>query len=159
MSYKNMTATELLDISGKPMVMLGGEFTVLRHVSKGIVSEYTWRDGEPVMILFKDVDGRSKTRLGAYLIELKDAFHYADSNGNPSRTLFDHAREACAAMGWDRNDKFAIFNVMTVILEGLPDLIKMPPPPAELERRESISQGKHELTLKLDGRTILERLV
>lgn len=157
MSFKQMTAGELLDISGKPMVMLGGEHTVLRHVSRGIVSEFTWRGGEPVMILFKDTGMAG--RCGAYLIELKDAFHYADSRGNPSTTLIDHSRAACAAMGWDRNDKFAVFNVMTVILEGLPDLIKMPPPPRELERREQVGGGKNELTLKLDGKTILEALV
>lgn len=156
MTYKNMTAGELLDISGKPLVMLGGEFTALRHVSKGIVTEYTWRNGEPVMILFKD---SQVAKQGAFLIELKDAHNYANSDGHMSADLIKHAIAAAAAMGYDAHDKFAVRKIMDTILDGLADLIAMPPAPKELEKREQIGQGRNEMTLKLDGKTIFEALV
>lgn len=154
--FRNMTAGEVLDISGKPMVMLGGEYTALRHVSKGIVTEYTWRGGEPVMILFKE---SVATKQGAFLIELKDAFNYANSNGHMSTDLIKHAIQAAAALGYDPNDKFAVRKIMDTILDGLPDLVAMPPCPEELAKREQVGQGRNEMTLKLDGKTILEGLV
>ena len=151
---KHLSAADVLDISGKPMVMLGGEYTALRHVSHGIVTEYTWRNAEPVMILFKD--SKLATKQGAYLIELKDAHAYANSDGNMSTDLIKHAIEAAAALGFDRNDRFAVRQIMDTILDGLPDLVAMPPAPAELQLREQIGQGNSELTFKADGKTLFE---
>ncbi len=156
MTVNHLSAQEILDISGKPMVVLGGEFTYMRHVSQGIVTEYTWRNDEPVMILFKD--GKA-TRQGAYLIELKDAYRYADSNGHMSADLFKHSIEAAIALGFDRNDRYAVRKIMDTILDGLPDLLSMPPVPVELEKAESIGQGNNELSFKIDGKTMFEGLV
>ena len=152
MNHAAMHATELLDISGRPLVMLGGEYTYQRHVAEGIVTEYTWRNSEPVMILFKD--GLS-TRQGCYLIELKDAYRYAESDGNPVRSIMKDARDAAVAMGYDRNDHFAVHKIVNQIVDGLPGLVAMPPVPPELEAKARPT-GNNELTFKLDGKTLFE---
>lgn len=153
---KQMTSTELLDITGVPLVMLGGEWTHHRHVSHGLVTEYTWRDDEPVMILFKD---GIATRQGAYLVELKDAYHYASSDGMPSPTLFEHSIDAAVALGYDRNDKSAVRKIMDAILDGLPDLLVMPPAPQEMIEAQEAGRSKAEIRLKVDGETVFEGLV
>jgi hypothetical protein len=151
----HMSSKELLDISGKPLVMLGGEYVAIRHVSHGIVTEFTWHDGQPCMYIFKD--GRTG-KQGAYRIDLKDTFHYADSRGNPSTMLFTHAIEAAQAIGFDRNDRNAIRVVMDRILDDIPDLVeKMPPCPAELDRREN--EGSSELLVTLNGKSIFEGMI
>lgn len=151
---EQMLSGQLMDISGKPMVMLGGEWTYARRRSKGIIVEYTWQKGEPVMILYKDA---KHTRVGAYIIELDDAHNYANSDGNMSVSLMAHAMEAAAAMGFDAHDRYAVRSIMDVILDNLEELITMPPAPAAMEAQEKRQAGTvGELTFKADGRTMFE---
>jgi len=143
------------DITGKPMVMLGGPFVHLQRVTGDIVSEFKWHDGEPVVILYRAVP---TTKTGAYMIELKDAHLYAASNGMPTPKLFHNAIEACRAIGF-YDDSHAVRRMMDIILDGMPDLIAMPPEPKASEDANRPAADGDELTIKLDGKTIAEVVV
>lgn len=140
------------DISGKPMVMLGGPFVHKHYVKGDICVEFKWHDGEPVMIMYKAV---AQTKVGAYMVEMKDAHKFANPNGHQTAQLQELCQQAHDAMGFHM-DKFAVFRIMDIILDGLGELLKMPPEPmASEESNRPVALGD-ELTVKLDGKTLFE---
>ena len=152
MSSKVMKSS-ILHPSGKKMVMLGGLVFDQREGTNGVVSEFKWVDGEPVMLLYKRTLGNNSP---AFLIELNDAHRFARSDGYGTKALMSElAQGACAALG-DPNDKSLLFSIITAILDGIPDLLKMPPEPSEQEIANRFSSGNDELSIKVDGKTVME---
>jgi hypothetical protein len=146
----------ILDITGKKMVMLGGEHVWRQRITGDVVSEFKWIDGEPHMILYRAVP---TTKTGAYLIDMNDAHKYADSrSGGPSPTLMQDAIAACKAIGF-YDDKFAVMRVMDIILDGLPDLLAMPPEPKASEIANRPTTGNDEISIKVNGQTVIEAVV
>jgi hypothetical protein len=144
--------TNLLHASGQEMVMLGGD--VYEQLTKGdITHEYKWRNGEPIMLIYKRVLGRNTP---AYMIEMKDAHQYAMSNGGPTKALLSKlCMEAAQAIGVE-HDKASIYRIIDVIVEGMDILLKMPPEPKAIEVANRPSTGNDELCIKIDGKVIAE---
>lgn len=118
----------LVSPEGLGMVRLGGDDVWKQRLTKGIVSEYKWIDGKCSMILYRPVAAH---RTKAFVIDLRDAHHYAESNGGPSPTLMRDAMTAAEEIGFSARDKSAVMAIMDVILDGLSDLLKMPPEPTK----------------------------
>lgn len=148
----NILKTNLLHASGQEMVMLGGD--VYEQLTKGdITHEYKWRDGEPIMLIYKRVLGRNTP---TYMIEMKDAHEYAMSNGGPTKRLLSKlCFDAAVALGVE-HDKASITRIIDVIVEGMDILLKMPPEPKAIEIANRPSTGNDELTLKIDGKIVAE---
>lgn len=147
--------TSLLHHSGKKMVMLGGNCH--RKFMKGdLIVELKWVDGEPVMILYKEVLGANSP---AFMIEMADAYKFAQSNGNATKHLVcELSAQAAKAIGSD-NDKATAFRIIDAILNFMPELLMMPPEPKELEVANRPSSGEDELSIKINGQTVAEVLV
>lgn len=144
--------TNLLHASGQRMVMLGGD--VYEQLTKGdIVHEYKWVDGEPVMLIYKRVLGNNTP---AYMIEMKDAHEYAMSNGGPTKRLLSTlCFDAAKALRME-HDKFGLYRLIDVIVEGMDILLKMPPEPKAIEVANRPSTGNDELSIKIDGKVVAE---
>lgn len=148
----DMLKTTLLHESGRPMVMLGGD--VFAQFTKGdITHEYKWVDGEPTMLIYKRVLGHNTP---AYMIEIKDAHEFVASNGHASRALISrYCFEIAQTLGVE-HDKASLFRIISIIEEGIEILVKMPPEPKEIELANRPSTGNDELSLKVDGQTVME---
>jgi hypothetical protein len=151
----NTLRSQLLHPSGKEMVMLGGDVWDQR-VTGDIVSEYKWVDGEPVMLIYKRVLGANTP---AFMVELKDAHQFVVSNGNATRKLLQELSLQAAKALNSEHDKATSFRIITVILDGIGDLIRMPPEPVALEIANRPSSGHDELAIKVDGKTVMETMV
>lgn len=147
--------TSLLHASGKQMVMLGGDCWDQR-VTGNTVSEFKWVDGEPVMLIYRHVLGKNTP---AFMIELADAWKFATSSGHATKRLLDETSKQAAEALHVMNDKFAIYEIITVILDGIPDLLRMPPEPKAIEIANRPSSGNDELSIKIDGKTVIETVI
>lgn len=147
--------SQLTHPSGKRMVMLGGD--VYEQLHKGDVTyEFKWVDGEPVMLIYKRTLGASSP---AYMIEMLDAHKFAKSNGYATKELLSkYCNDAAKAVGCE-HDKATIFRMIDVILDGIPILLRMPPEPKAIEIANRPSSGNDELSIKIDGKTVIETQV
>jgi hypothetical protein len=138
--------------SGMNMVMLGGDVYDQRTTGD-IISEFKWVNGEPVMLIYKRVLGHNTK---AYMIELEDAHMFATSSGLPSKMLLStYCRDAARALN-SEHDKATMFRLIDVIMEGLADLLRMPPEPKAHEIANRPTTSGDELKIIMDGKTIAE---
>ena len=127
----------------------GKAWRVRRHGDIGV--SFQWVNDEPAMILFP----LCRTLGGAYVICLSAAWKYADStSGAPTPYLVQQSVAAAAQMGFSETDRFAARRVAGIIVDSLPDLVAMPPEPVGLNAETAQNIG--ELSLKVDGETVLE---
>lgn len=133
-------------------VMLGGEKAWKVYVKGDIVVSFQWVNGEPAMILYpKRPIG---VGAGAFVLPIESAFKYADSKrGAPTPYCIEMAAKAADVMGLFP-DRFTLFRIVDAIMEGLIDLIGMPPEPTGLNAKETEAVG--ELLVKINGKTRLE---
>lgn len=153
----NIRRSSILGPTGQKLVMLGGDVYDQR-ITGDIISEYKWVDGEPVMLLYKRVLG---TNTQAYMIEFKDAYKFATSSGNATKELVQQlCKDAARAINAE-NDKATIFRLIDIILNGLPDLLMMPPEPKAHEIANRPTSGNDELkvTDRRTGETLIEIVV
>lgn len=149
--------TNIADVSGKRMVILGGPFMYKQFIHGDVTVELTWIDEEPHMLLYRSNPGPKE---GAYLIELTDAHRYANSKtGGPSVSLRTDCIEAARAIGFNVHDKFALFKVMSCILDHITDLLAMPPEPKASEIANRPTTGNDELVIKVNGQTVAEVVI
>lgn len=147
--------SNILHPSGHQMVMLGGDVWDQRKTGD-IISEFKWVDGEPVMLIYKNVLGKTGK---AYMIELKDAHMYATSAGHATQRLINTlCRDAARALN-SEYDRATIMRLIDVIVDGLADLLRMPPEPKALEIANRPSSGNDELRIKIDGKTVIETVI
>ena len=127
-------------------ITVGGE-KAWRVRRKGeFVVSYQWINGDPCMLVFPANPGRG---AGVFAIALDSAWKYADSQtGGPTHYLFQQADMALEVMGMIATTS-ALRAVADVIVDGLPDLVEMPPEPAQFN-----PLPKGEMLLKLDGTTV-----
>jgi hypothetical protein len=122
-----------------------------------VTVELTWVNEEPHMLIYRSNPGPKE---GAYMIELIDAHKYVDSKtGGPSSSLRMDCIEATRAIGFNVHDKYALFKVMTCILDHITDLLAMPPEPKASEIANRPSTGNDELTIKVNGEVVAEVVV
>ena len=131
-------------------IVVGGE-KAWKVTKKGdIAVAFHWINGEPAMVLFP---ARPNT-LGAsaFCVALSAAFKYALPNGYPTPYCVQQAARAVALMGMF-SDRFTIHRVADAILEGIEDLLDMPPEPTA-HRPKGRAVG--EVTLTSGGRVVAE---
>ncbi len=140
----------LLDpTTGLPLFALGKD-CYLRRVTGDVVVEYTWYNDWPVMALYRALPAK---KTSVFLIELDDAHLYVDSDGYPTRKLIAHSLQAAQNLGFGL-DKYAARRLADVILDGIADLIKMPPAP-RAPRAAAPTLGA-KMALQVGGQTVRE---
>jgi hypothetical protein len=127
-------------------VLIGGEKAYLQRVIGDIVVSYQWVNEEPAMILWPKMK-RLGTK-GAFVLGMSSAYKYADMN-----YLVAKAAEIAEFIGMDAS-KFTINRIATIIIEGLEDLIHMPPEPIGMNKAQEQEIG--EAKIMVDGKTIME---
>jgi hypothetical protein len=142
--------SQILGASARPMVCLGGETAHRIRVTGDIVSSYQWVSGEPAMVLFPR---ERKMGGGAYVICLSSAHNYAEQ-----AYLVSGALTAATIMGMDQT-KATVMRIADVILDGLEDLVRMPPEPPKGMKLPGVDDRTAEVSLKVDGETVLEKQV
>lgn len=125
----------LLGPSGANWVEVGGERCWLQRVKGDIVVSFQWlmvgkKEPQACMVLFPAM---LKLDGGAYAIPQENAYEYVTSNGDPTPYLMVAAMNAATSMGF-YPDQSTVFRIVDIIVDGLPDLIRMPSDqPAALE--------------------------
>lgn len=157
-----MTAT-ILGPNGAPFVELGGERAWLVRVIGDVVASYQWlhrpdidpEGPHPCMCLYA---ANRRMDTGAYVIPQRNAYWYADKHGSPTRDLLATAFKACISLGFDRNDKSAAMRMIDIIVEGVPDLVKMP---SEQPGSLNIKRLVHgiEASAAINGKTIHQEVI
>jgi hypothetical protein len=124
-------------------VTLGGDKAHKIRTIGDIVCAFQWVNEEPAMVLFPKVK-RTMTN-GAFVLCLSSAYKYTNV-----RYLIAQAFAAAKQLGFD-DSKFAAHQIADIIIEGLPDLVEMPPMPTQEQKLE---QSIGEMLLKVDGKII-----
>lgn len=134
-------------------IMLGGERAWKQRVMKDVVLSYHWVNGEPALCLWP-MRPRVVGSRGSFIICLSAAHKYAHSNGDPDlHYLIPQAIRAARVMGMDEG-RFTVRNIADAILEGIPDLVRMPPEPTLKQMRVERPVG--EITIVADGKKVHE---
>ena len=140
------------------MIQLGGPTAWRVHkVAGNLGVAYHWVNGKPAMCLYPLTRVMNPKRPpGAYIIPLESAFKYASSDGHPDlHYCIDAAHQAAEVMQVVPTRQM-IRHIVDAIVDGLPDLVVMPPEPRALKPRP---QPVGELVVKREGETVLEREV
>lgn len=113
-----------------------------------IAVAFHWINQEPTMVLFP---ARPNT-LGATAccIPLASAHKYAKADGYPTDYCIAQSAKYAVLMGM-YSDRFTIHRIADAILEGIEDLLDMPPEPRGLQKKGKVIG---EMTLKSGGRLI-----
>ena len=119
--------SSILSARGQRHIELGGDRCWEQRVKGDICVSYQWLDigkKEPAacMVLFPTT---LKLDGGAYAIPQDNAWEYADSKGGPTPYLLTAAFNAAATMGFFP-DRSTVFRIVDIIVDGLPDLVRMP---------------------------------
>ena len=138
------------------MVALGGETAWRVYRSQGGIGvAYHWIEGKPSMCLYP-LSAMTIKPPGAYVIPQREAYRFAHSNGEPELDeAIPAAARACEIMGVHQTPAM-LRHIVDAILDGLPDLIEMPPEPEQLK---PVKPNVGEMAIKVDGETVMERTV
>lgn len=149
----------ILGPRGQDWVALGGERCFKQWVKGDIVATLQWLDigeKEPAacLVLFP---GTLKLDGGAYAIPQKNAWEYADSRGNPTPYLLTAAFNAAQSMGFFP-DKTTVFRIVDIIVECMPELIRMPSDqPAAFDIKHAVHGI--EATAKINGHVVHQEVL
>ena len=130
------------------MIALGGD-KAWKVFRKGeLVVAFHWVNKEPAMVLFP-----VRKRLGgsAFVIPLPVAHAYADRSGYPTVEAVARCIKAANVMAMG-TDKYTVHNIMTAILDLMPELMAMPPEPVQKEVERAVG----ELKLIQGSKTVLD---
>lgn len=134
------------------MIELGGDRAWKVKLKGDVVIAYHWVNNEPALVLYKKGAG-ILGNPGAFVIPLESAFKYADANtGMPTRYAISQAHVAAGVIGF-MPDGGIIHRIVDAILDGLIDLIEMPPEPTGMNQKDTAAVG--ELLVKINGETRL----
>lgn len=121
--------SSILGPKGANWVEIGGDRSWGQQRIKGdICSGFQWiqipgkKEPQPCMVMFPTV---MKLDGGAYVIPQDNAYEYGDAKGNPTQHLMVAAYNAAQTMGFFP-DQSTVFRIVDIIIESLPDLIRMP---------------------------------
>lgn len=133
-------------------MLIGGPRAYKKLTQRGIFVSYEWVNGEPAMILFPAHPG---PRAGAYVICLSSAYKYAGSDGYPSPDSAALYLGIAEQLGGFISKQY-LSDIKDVVLDSLPDLVKMPAEPDwdadRLRRGDVLGETK----LIIDGTTVSE---
>lgn len=151
----------LVGASGRPLVCLGGS-QALRTYRKGevvLALQYLHcgePETEPCMALF--AANPSPTLGGAYVIPQRNAHLHATNQGHATPELMGAAFKACVAMGLHPS-KSLVHQIMDVVLDAVPELLRMPSIPASAAPEPKRLVHGIELSAKVNGKTVHEGVV
>lgn len=123
-------SASILGPNGQRMVELGGERAWLTRTKGDIVVSFQW-------IQVDEIDREAPTACmclypaqrhmdtAAYVIPQKNAHEYATSRGEQSAALLGMAFKAAVHCGFFP-DQSTVHRIMDIVLENIPDLLKMP---------------------------------
>lgn len=133
-------------------VMLGGAKAWKQRVLGDVVMSYQWIDEQPSLVLWP-LRKRS-LNAGAYALGLDVVHKYVKADGHPiSSYLIPQAIIAAEVMGMD-STTYTVRNIADAIMDGLEDLINMPPEPVGMNA-EQHAGVVGEALIQVNGRTIL----
>jgi hypothetical protein len=139
------------------MVLLGGEkaWKVFRAQGSLAVS-LQWLNGEPAMFVYPLLKRPGAKPPGAFVVPLDTAYRYVKSNGHPDLDVIIPAAYRAAEVMQILATPAAIRHIVDAVCDAIPDLLAMPPEPvAHAPEPEPVG----DLSLKIDGQTVLERAV
>jgi hypothetical protein len=150
------------------MVNLSGERSWRQFTKGDMVASLQWIDVQafdprfehegphPCMCLFSAL---RRMDTSAYVIPQANAFKYAKSDGKGIPHAFLMAvRNALIEMGFESNDKAASHRLLDLVLECMPELLRMPSEqPADLHVAKKIDGI--ELSVKVNGKTVHQDVV
>lgn len=132
-------------------VLLGGDKSWKQRVVGDVVVTYQWVNQEPAMVLFPKF---KKDNAGAFVLCLSAAHNYVHSDGYADVDyLIPQSLAAARVMRMDENIS-TIKRIADAIVDGIDDLLKMPPEPVGMNEKKAEEIG--EAIIKVDGKTILE---
>lgn len=123
----------------------------VRQLSGGLIATYRWLDDEPCLFLHP----AGQQRGGAMAVPLSSAHLWAHSNGHPDLShAIPAAVRGAKTMGLCVTHA-TIRHIVDAVVDGLPDLLDMPPAPASRTSEHAPVVG--EASIQVDGETVLER--
>ena len=154
-----MTAS-ILGPSGSKFVELGGERAWLQRTIGEFTCSFQWldlddgEDPQACMCIFRATRAMD---VMPYVIPWKNAYAFADKTGGPSPHAIGAAMKACIHMG-TFPAKDTVRKLLDIIVEGIPDLIRMPSEQmAGLDVKRTF-YGM-EATAKVNGRVVREEIL
>jgi len=110
---------------------------LVRHHGE-IMAIFTWINQERAMVL---VASRRPPGSPWYCIMESAAYLYADESGNPTRRLIESAAKASEVLCLNQTTS-SVRKIVDVIVDGLPDLVKMPSEPPNEVAKAAIGELK-----------------
>ena len=121
----------ILGPTARPFVVLGGEFARSVRRRGELVMAFQYVNTEPAMVIWS---GTRQT--GAFAICLSVAHKYLDDYLDDNYLVFQ-AMAAAQQIGYHPSDKSVVGKIADLILDGLDELVRMPPEPqAAVAQRE-----------------------
>lgn len=160
--------SEILGPIGIPFTDLSGDRAWRSYTRGDVTASLQWIDVQardpdfdhegpvPCMVLFH---AHRRMNTGSYCIPQVNAFHYASSRGDhPPPEFVAMIGDVTEELGFDRNDRFAWHRIFSLVIDTMPDLIRMPSeqPKALDVKREVVGI---EATVRAAGQTIFTDLI
>lgn len=132
-------------------LMLGGaKCWKKRRVTGGLAVFYEWFEGTATMFVTRDQQHALSGNRGSAAIAQPQAYLYADSkSGMPTMRLLEFASQACRELSLEPS-RMNIRHIADAIVEGLEDLVRMPPEPTSAQVTGKKERPMGEIAL-LDG--------
>ncbi len=141
----------LVDAQGVPLLSRNMEW--LRRTKGDLIISYQWTrndefpDGIQSMVLMRSVHPE-----GMFAVTLARVSLYAEPSGLPTPTLIMDCMQIADMLGWSPMDRSAVHRIADAILEGIEDLIKMPPSPDDAFQTAPVV----DLQLRINGELVAE---
>lgn len=135
-------------------IVVGGEKAWKVRRKGDIVVAFHWVNREPAMVLFP-AQPSVVAKPSAFCVALTAAYKYAQRNGYPTKYCVEQAAKAAVLMGLEP-ERTTVFRIADAILEGIQDLIEMPPEPVAFERDRKRGAVVGEATFMSDGQKVAE---
>lgn len=115
---------------------------------------FHWVNGEPCMVLARA--NSHLMRYAAIVIEQSKAYMLADSkSGDPTMYLIEKAAEYNQILGFEFS-KGSVKKIADIIVEGIPDLLHMPPEPTSMQLTGKAEKPIGELKAVIDGKVVYD---
>ena len=143
-------------------IVVGGNDAWKVHKAGELVVAFHWvgsggEDPEPTMCLYPAIPSR---KAGVVMIGLSSAHRYADSkSGDPLPYLVQQTPVFANHMGMVLTSG-TLRKIADAVVDFMPDLLRMPPEPPELDAIRRAKEGKAgDLSIIANGETIMEASV
>lgn len=148
MRSAHLVAPELVGPRGVQMFHFGGPGTRFQREKGDFSISYQYYNEEPVMAIARRTDFHKR---GVVVVALSAAWQYADSkSGEPTDHCMTVAAAGAGKLGLEFNQS-SIFKLADIIVDGLPELLKMKPKPDSIRDDGNQLETVGEATFSIDG--------